>query len=414
MSEISIATDKIPKLVEGLRLSTLGDGRETVLYHEDTGRYFRLSAPIHELVALIDGKNTLKNITYLYNSRQGTDFQVADIVQVLEQKLNKLIAYSGEDLPESLERKQPAYLKFSIIVFQASLVERFARIFEHLFRKQVVVSVLVLFSGLLSIAIWAYWNNLKQNFELIPTSNLSWYILLTILSSLFHELGHASACRYYQVKHGGIGVGFYLFTPVMFADVTAAWLLPGKQRIVINVGGIYFEIIFSTLILCGVLLTGDFLFLSFGLLILFKMLYNLNPFFRTDGYWILSDALSIPNLRQKSNKKLTDLLNGLLRGKGQKLNLKDWFLVFYSLISMAFIGAFLYYVLFVFEGSLIYFPYYLYDFFRDAVNNEIHTIAAFFESLKAFIIPLFFYYLVVRILITQIRRYGSFKRSSTP
>ncbi|MDZ4681482.1 MAG: hypothetical protein SGI94_13665 [Saprospiraceae bacterium] len=332
----------------------------------------------------------------------------------MEQKLHKLIAYSGEDLPQSLERKPPAYLKFSIIVFQASLVERFARIFESLFRKQVVILVLTLFAGLFPIAIWAYWNNLKQNFEFIPTSNLSWYVLLTVLSSLFHELGHASACRYYQVKHGGIGVGFYLFTPVMFADVTAAWLLPGKQRIVINVGGIYFEIIFSLLILCGVFLTGNFLFLSFGLLILFKMLYNLNPFFRTDGYWILSDALSIPNLRQKSNKKLKDLWNGLLREKGQKLSLKDWFLVFYSVISMAFIGAFLYYVLFVFEGSLIYFPYYLYDFFRDAVNNEIHTMASFFESLKAFIIPVFFYYLVVRILIVQIRRYGFFKRSSTP
>ena len=54
MSEISIATDKIPKLVDGLRLSTLGDGRETVLYHEDTGRYFRLSAPIHDLVHYSD------------------------------------------------------------------------------------------------------------------------------------------------------------------------------------------------------------------------------------------------------------------------------------------------------------------------------------------------------------------------
>ena len=40
--------------------------------------------------------------------------------------------------------------------------------------------------------------------------------------------------------------GFYLFTPVYYADVTDIWRLPSGQRIIVNLAGVYFEFLFCS------------------------------------------------------------------------------------------------------------------------------------------------------------------------
>ena len=60
-------------------------------------------------------------------------------------------------------------------------------------------------------------------------------------SSFFHELGHASACKYFGIQHGGIGFGLYLNFPVLYTDVTEVWKLKRGQRCVVNLAGVYFQ-----------------------------------------------------------------------------------------------------------------------------------------------------------------------------
>ena len=60
-------------------------------------------------------------------------------------------------------------------------------------------------------------------------------------SSFFHELGHASACKYFGVRHGGIGFGLYLNFPVLYTDVTEVWKLKRGERCVVNLAGVYFQ-----------------------------------------------------------------------------------------------------------------------------------------------------------------------------
>ena len=116
-------------------------------------------------------------------------------------------------------------------------------------------------------------------------------IALYIISSFFHELGHASACRYFKVEHGGIGLGLYLTFPVFFTDVTKIWTLPRKQRAVVNSAGIYFQLIFLLpLILLSFIIPNDF-FIYFVFVINLNFLLTMNPFFKFDGYWMMSDLL---------------------------------------------------------------------------------------------------------------------------
>ena len=63
-------------------------------------------------------------------------------------------------------------------------------------------------------------------------------LVFMVVSSLFHELGHASACKHFGIRHGGIGFGLYLNFPVLYTDVTEVWRLRRADRCIVNLGGV--------------------------------------------------------------------------------------------------------------------------------------------------------------------------------
>ncbi len=177
-------------------------------------------------------------------------------------------------------------------------------------------------------------------------------VLFLCASSFFHELGHASACRYMGIKHGGIGFAMYLTFPIFFTDVTKAWCLPRKKRMVINLGGIYFQLyILIGLIAVYYFTNSDFVrYLILAMNLGFVLV--LNPFFRFDGYWIATDLLGVPNLRQQS---MSTLRYTLARLMGRKTSEKPylllmrgrekWIFVIYSVVVNLFMGYFFFYVI---------------------------------------------------------------------
>ncbi len=79
--------------------------------------------------------------------------------------------------------------------------------------------------------------------------DLIFFFIISLITGIFHEFGHVTATEYYGAKQGGIGFGFYLLSPVYFADVTDIWKLKPKQRIIVNVSGVYFEIIICSILM---------------------------------------------------------------------------------------------------------------------------------------------------------------------
>ncbi len=122
----------------------------------------------------------------------------------------------------------------------------------------------------------------------------------------FHEVGHATAAARFGVAPKAIGFGFYLIFPVFYTDVTNVWKLDKRQRIIVNLAGVYFQLLFSVALIgmfylvpaandLGRTVTGTVLSMN-----VFVVLYSLNPFLRNDGYWVYSDFFEIPNLMSRS------------------------------------------------------------------------------------------------------------------
>jgi putative peptide zinc metalloprotease protein len=143
--------------------------------------------------------------------------------------------------------------------------------------------------------------------------SLPWVPLLALLSILSHELGHVSACRHFGCTHGPIGVGIYAIFPVFYTDASDTWRLPRRARMAVDAAGIYFQLIFS-IVLFGVYALWRWqpalttLFIADGM-----MLVALNPILRFDGYWLFSDLIGVPNLRQRAADTLAFAGRRLIR-----------------------------------------------------------------------------------------------------
>lgn len=130
---------------------------------------------------------------------------------------------------------------------------------------------------------------------------LGGYLFFAVVG-LFHELGHATAATRYNISPKEIGFGFYLVLPVLYTDVTKIWVLPKAKRALVNLAGIYFQLLLNIpfyLAYEAAVSYGDpaqYLILSFFLTNATLALYSLNPFFRNDGYWLFGDAFAVPNL----------------------------------------------------------------------------------------------------------------------
>lgn len=166
-------------------------------------------------------------------------------------------------------------------------------------------------------------------------------LALLILVVLFHEFGHAAAQIRFGLRTGPIGFQLYHYIPAFFADVSNSWKLKPRQRIAVDIGGIYFQSMMASIFYL-IYLQTDFIPLLAAVIASDTLcVISINPFLRFDGYWLLADALSVPNLRERSERQFAGLLQRLL-GRPSKHDLaavskiRGALLVAYAIVRNAF------------------------------------------------------------------------------
>ncbi|MFW6075539.1 MAG: hypothetical protein ACOC9Y_08080, partial [Chloroflexota bacterium] len=116
---------------------------------------------------------------------------------------------------------------------------------------------------------------------------------LDTISTLFHEFGHAAALRRAGVRYGWIGFALYVIFPVFYTDVTHVYRLNRRERIRVDLGGMYFELVMMGAFFGGYLITDHGIFLIAIVLTTFSFLQQFTPFLRFDGYYTVVDIMGI-------------------------------------------------------------------------------------------------------------------------
>lgn len=310
---------------------------------EVSGRFFEIGKDVAHLITFFqqNGCEEETIAAYAHETGRYTKEEVSNFLETLSAKLG------GE---HAAPDKKKAFL-YNKDLFPATVVGKCSDFLKGLFHPWVMGATLFLFV-LLDIAYFCQFRGIGNERLDMNIYLLAALFLFFVFSSLFHELGHASACRYFGVSHGDIGFGLYINIPVFYTDVSNVWKLPRIQRCIVNIGGVYFQ----TWLLMPFLVAGlckESSLLNYIILIMnLNFLLTLNPFFKFDGYWIMTDVLGVANLRQKGKEWIGYMWKKVLRKEtgrrpylfslsmGAKVGL-----VVYTVVVNLFFGFYFFYAL---------------------------------------------------------------------
>ena len=367
--------------------------------HPDTDRQFLLTVSgrpykVGEFVYLIlDGLSrqlTYQQISETLNTHQSQTFFAADdVARLVEQKLRPMGVFdepAAADKPSTAPSLSNIYARRTLLRFEqyAGLLRVIQHFFSPVFFAVTFVAALVanvyLMRELLALDHYVQ----DQNAAVLATGSCDrglWHLLVfypVVLGILLiHELGHAAAGYRFGIKPKEIGAGLYLIFPVLYTDVTEVWRLGVQKRTIVNLGGIYFQLLIN-LLLIGYLMTH---FGDFGQINTTRYLIQLNvatiiinaiPFLKFDGYWLYSDLFSLPNLRRQSALYLRNIIGAVvpaLRPRTKPgdpaISLANPYLLVYSAGRLLFLVYFFVFAFQMFFGVVLHYPQTAYQFMTD-------------------------------------------------
>lgn len=314
---------------------------------------------------------TLRNSTSWEEARRQTCDELKVSMErdefrlLVEEVLGKRGLLNGENE----EERTASYLRFRQPILPPAVCGFMARIFPPVLFRSSVFWLLFAVGGFGVVGLIMYVS--VQGAAIFAGSHYSLAPVLFVGAMLAHELGHIAACRAKRVSHGAIGFGIYFFYPVMYADITDVWQLPRSERLIANLSGIYGELLYVAILigLYGVFRDGTYLLVAST--VATSSAYQLNPFVRRDGYWVLSDALCIPNLVTKSKSVVLERgrrFSAILQGETRcfrDLTPTNIFLFAYGILNSAVIFIFVGLVATQYGEGLVYFPVTLFELVRE-------------------------------------------------
>jgi putative peptide zinc metalloprotease protein len=293
--------------IDKIKVIAFETSNETQQYLVSMGnRHFEVNASVARLISLLNEEETLSGVAAQYRDANNRQYSEQELEKIIEKVIKPILESAN-----AASSKRPFI--FSMELIHQKAIGRFSGILKFLFNKYVACALLAV---IVTLEVFFILNSTL----LIDFSDINLYVLLGVIlfmlfSSLIHEFGHASACKYFHVDHGGVGFGLYLTFPVFYTDVSNTWKLKRKERLVVNMSGVYFQFILLIPIFLVYLFTYNAIAKYILLTINFSMLLTLNPFFKFDGYWIASDLLGVANLRHRSKELIGYAFNKIRKRK---------------------------------------------------------------------------------------------------
>ncbi len=143
-------------------------------------------------------------------------------------------------------------------------------------------------------------------------------VCVMVALKVIHELAHAYLAKNYKLNIHAVIFALVFFWPLIFIDITDAWKLKKrKQRVFLSLAGVGMEFVIAGISSFFWVITEpgplkSIFFILSSVSLIKSIMINLNPAFRLDGYYFLSDLLSIDNLQPRAFNLLRTLVHKYL------------------------------------------------------------------------------------------------------
>jgi putative peptide zinc metalloprotease protein len=298
-----------------------------VLQNPATGRVHRLTPAAHALVEGMDGERTTQQVWEAVLEELGDDaptqdetlwvlglLYLADVLRCDVPPDTAALFRLAEERDEKERRSQRSPLSFRVPLLDPdAFLTRWEAWARPLFSRR----AMALWCGLVGVAGVLALKNAAElaagaRSLLEPASLIALWFAYPCVKAL-HELGHAFAVKRWGGEVHEIGVLFLVFMPVPYVDASASSVLPQKHRRMAVAGaGIATELLLASLAFFVWLHVepGGVRHVAYAVMLVggvSTLLFNGNPLLRFDGYYMLADALEIPNLSGKANQYVSAL-----------------------------------------------------------------------------------------------------------
>ncbi|MBE6357870.1 MAG: hypothetical protein E7057_01310 [Lentisphaerae bacterium] len=328
---------------------------QLMFFDPQADAYFRVSEKAAEIAAYLNEPVELDEFCVKL-SRAGIDVsreEVSALLLFLQQ--NNLLEPEYSQMSFKCRQLEDARKKSRYIRWGAAYMYfRLPPWHPEKFFKKIAPAVSFLASSwfilLLAIpALWGFVLVAKEFYHVrsVFSDTLSWagaakYFAAIVLLKVIHEAAHSLAAIRFGCRVRGIGIGFMIFYPRLYTDTTDSWLLPRKERLLIDAAGIIAEVLAGGIAaLCYFYLPPgawkSTMFYIFAVSTISTLLVNGNPCIRYDGYYILCDLTGMDNLMTRSGEYMKACWRYWLLKLGKKPQEKaGWFLFLFGTASFVY------------------------------------------------------------------------------
>lgn len=360
---------------------------------------FKVSATAEHIISMFNGERTICEICESLVS-EGMEITNDDLQIFVDKFLFKNNLVEGEEFVDSGGGSR---LWFHFPLMKGEKIKSLLDILDRLYLKNIFILQLVLFVGLqVALCLSSKYVELLDS---VWNNNTFIVLIIVFVSSIFHELGHAVAANFYKCKVGNIGVGLYLFKPVLYTDLSSTWRLDRKKRVSVDFGGIYFQIVMINVlsIICFFFDVDELKVSAISIIIL--AILNLNPFLRLDGYWILTDWIGLVNVNDRVFKLIKNKIAKYLFRREEEVDTLDLklstkiilyiYMFIYFVFTVVALGLGIYLIFVAFTGQVNFIT--LFSDLGKAISSG--NSEQFFVALNKLVIEFIPYlYLVIMIL----------------
>ncbi|MBI2517549.1 MAG: hypothetical protein HYV95_11645 [Opitutae bacterium] len=332
------ASPTLPRPLYDIHISPFPEGADAELrYVVEAGtRSFVVTQPVRVLIEALSESSDPVRVRRSLLEETGVAMSDGELVGAIARLPRALFV-------ESEHTQDNGLLFVPMPILKQAWVAWLATRLQHAYDRRFLIAVALL----AAVALPLCFQEMAAPRVLTGVSPLASATLLLALavSALGHELGHAAACARFGVPPGHIGFGLYVIFPVFYADVTRAWRLAPARRVIVDLGGLYFQTILlllaAPLFLAGFASEAMYLFFFYNA---GAMLHNLSPVFKLDGYWLLADLARIPNLHRRTFAYILHLLHIQRLGADQLQPRLNLILLGYGILVAAYffyLGAYI-------------------------------------------------------------------------
>lgn len=358
-AELATATTRFglhPRLRSGHALKRLAASEGThrwMLKSLERRQFVRLSDADTELLALLDGEHSLRDLVGEAEQRFGAEGPARLVGLLSELSEEDFLAGTGEE-DRAVDRDRRQGLLRRALRPREKAWPGAGRLLERLyegggwllFTRSALVALPVL--ALLGAAAFVVLVVGRYGTPFVVADKIGLGGLVFLLGRAAvvaaHETAHGLTMSSFGRTPGRVGFKLVLVFPYAFVDTSDMWFEGRRRRIAVSAAGPVSDFTLAGLfsLVCLTLPVGttrDVVFqLAFAAYV--GGIFNLNPLLERDGYLILVDALGEPGLRRRAREDLRRRLSGIgMQARSKTLARYSFFALAWSIVAGGFVGA---------------------------------------------------------------------------